>query len=152
MAPAGDAADGWWIVGGGAKDTTDPNYIDEPFIDFINTNLADGDLDPSISLYGTGYLYGYPYVEALRVAADLPDGLTRTNFILAVRSLSIVHPLLLDGISFGANGTEDAYFIEGSDFSLFDADAQSWTIVGDIVDVNGGSPNCAWDKDNGGCG
>ena len=151
MAPAGEAADDWWIVGGGAKDTTDPVYIDEPFIDFINTNLADAGLDPSISLYGTGYLYGYPYVEALRVGADLPGGLTRTNFILAVRALNIRHPLLLDGISFASNGAEDSYFVEGSDFSQFDADAQSWTIVGDIVDVNGGSPNCAWDKDNGGC-
>ena len=151
MAPAGESADGWWIVGGGAKDTTDPAYIDEPFIEFINTTLADAGLDPSISLYGTGYLYGYPYVEALRVAADLPGGLSRTNFIIATRGLNIKHPLLLDGISFAANGNEDSYYIEGSDFSLFDADAQSWSIVGDIVDVNGGSPNCAWDKDNGGC-
>ena len=151
MAPAGPAADDWWIVGGGVKDTTDPAYIDEPFIQFINTTLADAGLDPSISLYGTGYLYGYPYVEALRVAADLPGGLSRTNFIIATRGLNIKHPLLLDGISFAANGNEDSYYIEGSDFSLFDADAQSWSIVGDIVDVNGGSPNCAWDKDNGGC-
>ncbi len=151
MAPAGAAADDWWIVGGGAKDTTDPVYIDEPFIAFINDNLAAAGLDPAISLYGTGYLYGYPYGEALKVANDLPGGLSRTNFILAVRALNINHPLLLDGISFGANGAADAYFIEGSDFSQFDADAQSWSIVGDIVDVNGGSPNCAWDKDNGGC-
>jgi hypothetical protein len=34
---------------------------------------------------------------------------------------------------------------------LFDAEAQAWNIVGDLVDANGGSPNCAWDKDNGGC-
>ncbi len=151
MAPAGAAADDWWIVGGGAKDTTDPVYVDEPFIAFINDNLAAAGLDPAISLYGTGYLYGYPYGEALKVANELPGGLSRTNFILAVRALNINHPLLLDGISFGANGAADAYFIEGSDFSQFDADAQSWSIVGDIVDVNGGSPNCAWDKDNGGC-
>ena len=72
--------------------------------------------------------------------------------LLVVRTLRILFiPLLLDGISFGATGAADAYFIEGSDFSQFDADAQSWSIVGDIVDVNGGSPNCAWDKDNGGC-
>ena len=29
MAPAGAAADDWWIVGGGVKDTTDPAYTDE---------------------------------------------------------------------------------------------------------------------------
>lgn len=151
MAPAGESADGWWIVGGGQKDTTDPNYVDEPFVAWINSELDAAGLDPSISLLGTGYMFAYPYVEALRVAAELPDGLTRTNFMLAVRNLSIDHPLLLDGISFAANGAQDGYFIEGSDFSQFDADAQSWTIVGDIVDVNGGSPNCVWDKDDGGC-
>ena len=86
------------------------------------------------------------------MAAELPDGLTRSNFILAVRSLDIYHPMFLDGISFAANGNDDSYYIEGSDFSRFDADAQTWNIIGDIVDVNGGSPNCAWDKDNGGCG
>jgi branched-chain amino acid transport system substrate-binding protein len=153
MAPAGAAADDWWIVGGGVKDTTDPAYTDEPFIAFINDELAAAGLDPDISLLGTGFgQYGYPNIEALRVAAALPGGLNRTNFILAVRSLNIYHPQFLDGISFAANGAEDSYFVEGSDFSQFDADAQSWNIVGDIVDVNGGSPNCAWDKDNGGCG
>ena len=28
MAPAGMAADGWWIVGGGSKDTPDPKHMD----------------------------------------------------------------------------------------------------------------------------
>ena len=152
MEPAGDAANDWWIVGGGIKDTTDPNYVDEPFIKFINDNLDAAGLDHTISLYGTGYGYGYPYVEAFRIASELPAGLSRSNFMLAVRSLDIYHPMYLDGISFAADGAEDAFFIEGSDFSQFNADAQSWTIIGDIVDVNGGSANCAWDKDNGGCG
>ncbi len=151
MAPAEEAADGWWIVGGGAKDTTDPNYADEPFISWLNSNLDAGGLDPKNSLNGTGYMFGYPYVEALRIASELPGGLNRTNFILAVRSLSIYHPMMLDGINAEFNGAADAYFIEGSDFSQFDYEAQSWNIVGDIVDVNGNSSNCAWDKDNGGC-
>ena len=151
MEPAGPAADGWNIVGGGAKDTTDPNYIDEPFIAFLNGQLEKDGLDPSISLLGTGFLYGWPNIEVLRIADALPGGLSRTNFILALRSYSGTHPLQLDGMSFGVDGNDDSFFIEGSDFSIFDADTQSWTIVGDIVDVNGGSPNCAWDKDNGGC-
>jgi hypothetical protein len=48
-------------------------------------------------------------------------------------------------------GATDAYFVEGSDFSQFDATAQTWNQVGDIVDANGGTANCAWDKANGGC-
>ena len=146
------AADGWWIAGGGWKDTTDPNHIDEPYIAFVNQLLADADLDPSVSLYGTGVAeFGWPMMEVLQLAQELPGGLSRTNYILALRSFSGDHPFLLDGIAFGANGAVDGFFVEGSDFSLFDAEAQSWNIVGDLVDANGGSPNCAWDKDNGGC-
>ena len=151
MAPAGDSADDWWIVGGGVKDSTDPKHVDEPFISFLRAELADRGLDPEISLLGTGYYFAYPHTEAIRVAVELPGGLTRTNFILAARSLDIYHPLLLDGINFAADGAVDGYYIEGSDFSQYDAAEQTWDIVGDIVDVNGGSPNCAWDKDNGGC-
>ena len=150
--PAGDAADGWWIIGGGSKDSTDPKFIDEPFIAFANSNLEAAGLDPAVSLYAFGYTYGYPYGEALRVAADLPGGLTRTNFILAVRSIDIYHPMILDGIITQLNGNADAYFVEGSDFSQFNATEQTWTQVGDVVNVNGQTPNCAWDKDNGGCG
>ena len=151
MAPAGDAADDWWIVGGGGKDSTDPNHIDEPFIQFLNNNLKEEGLDISISLYGTGYNFGYPYVESLRIASDLPGGLNRVNFMLALRSTEIYHPMLLDGITFSANGAEDAYYVEGSDYSQFDAGAQSWNIEGPIVDANSATPNCAWDKDQGGC-
>ncbi len=151
IGPAGDDGDGWWVVGGGLKDITDPGSIDEPFIQFVIDSLVANDYDPNISLFGNGYMLGYPYVEALRVAAELPGGLTRTNFILAVRTIDIYHPMFLDGITFAMDGMDDAYAVEGSDFSQFDAGAQTWHIIGDIVDVNGASANCAWDKDNGGC-
>ncbi|WP_420622324.1 trypsin-like peptidase domain-containing protein [Candidatus Poriferisodalis sp.] len=144
MKPAGDFANDWWIVGGGIKDSTDPTYTDEPFIAFINDNLEAGGLDPEVSLYATGYTYGYPYGEALRIAADLPGGLTRTNLILAVRSIDIYHPMILDGINTQLNGNADAYFVEGSDFSQFDAAERTWNQVGDAVDVNGQTPNCVW--------
>ncbi len=144
MKPAGEAADGWWIIGGGSKDSTDPKFIDEPFIAFANSNLEAAGLDPAVSLYATGYTYGYPYGEALRIAAELPGGLNRTNFILAVRAIDIYHPMILDGIITQFNGNADAYFVEGSDFSQFDATAQSWNQVSDVVDVNGQTPNCVW--------
>ncbi|MEE3257456.1 MAG: ABC transporter substrate-binding protein [Actinomycetota bacterium] len=151
MKPAGMAADKWYVVGGGNKDSTDPKYADEPFISFINSTLTDHGLDPNISLYAAGYSYGYPHTEMLRVAAELPGGLTRTNFILAVRNIAIYHPQIMDGITTGLNGAADGYFVEGSDFSQFDATEQTWNQVGDILDLDGGTPNCKWDKDNGGC-
>ena len=151
MAPAGMAADGWWIVGGGVKDITDPQYIDEPFVEFIHETLRGGGLDPSISMLGTGYYFAVPWTETLRIANELPGGMTRTNVILAARNLHIWHPLMMDGITYALDGAADAYAIEGSDFSRFDAEAQTWNQVGDLVDANGGTPPCAWDKANGGC-
>ncbi len=152
MTPAGMAADGWWIAGGGWKDSQDANYTDDPYMKFINETLESDGLDQTVSLYGVGFGdYGWSYNEVLRVAAELPGGLSRTNFILALRTFSGKHPKLLDGIEFGAWGASDGYFVEGSDFSQFDATNQSWVQVGDLVDANGLSPNCRWDKDNGGC-
>ncbi len=151
MAPAGMAADGWWIVGGGVKDITDPQYIGEPFVEFIHETLRGGGLDPSISMLGTGYYFAVPWTETLRIANELPGGLTRTNVMLAARNLHIWHPLMMDGITYALDGAVDAYAIEGSDFSRFDAEAQTWNQIGDLVDANAGTPNCAWDKANGGC-
>jgi len=151
MAPAGMAADNWWVVGGGVKDSTDPQYADEPFIAFLNETLKAGGLDPSISLLATGYFFAVPWTESLRVANELPGGMSRTNLMLAARSIDIYHPQLMDGVAYELDGASDAFAIEGSDFSKFDATGQTWVIVGDIVDGNGGSPNCAWDKENGGC-
>ena len=143
MAPAGMAADGWWIAGGGWIDSTDANYVDAPYIKFLNDTLAADGLDPTVSLYGTGFGdYGWSYNEVLRVAADLPGGLSRSNFILALRTFSGHHPKLQEGIEFGAWGASDGYFVEGSDFSQFDATNQAWVQVGDLVDANGLSPNC----------
>ncbi len=68
-----------------------------------------------------------------------------------MRSMKLEHPMVLDGIEFESNGTDDAYYIEGADISRFDADAQSWNVEGEIVDLNGNTANCEWDNDEGGC-
>jgi branched-chain amino acid transport system substrate-binding protein len=144
MIPAGDAADGWRIIGGGQKAGSDPQYADDPWVSFANQLTVDAGLDPSIGLYFTGMFYAHPFVEILRVANELPGGLTRTNAILATRSLDYNHPNLLEGVKFAVNGNEDSYFIEGSDFSQFDAANSSWVQIGGVVDLNGSSPNCTW--------
>ena len=77
--------------------------------------------------------------------------MSRTNLMLALRNFKVFSPCIMDGIQTELKGNSDAYFIEGSDFSQFDAEAQSWNIIGEVVDANGGTPNCRWDKANGGC-
>jgi branched-chain amino acid transport system substrate-binding protein len=151
MVPAGEASDNWWIVGGGQKDISDPKYGDDVFISWLNDFFRSEGLDPSISLLGSGIFYAFGQVEGLKIAAELPGGLTRTNYMLALRSLSVKHPMLLEGITFATDGTNDSYYVEGSDISQFDFANKTWIQVGNLVDLNGSSPNCSWDKDNGGC-
>ena len=150
MIPANEAGDGWMIVGGGQKINTDPQYADDPYVQWANEVMEEADLDITVGLYFTGFaFFAWQAVETLRIAADLPGGLTRSNLILASRSLDLDHPALIEGVDFAVNGAEDSYFIEGSDFSRYDAANETWVQEGGIVDLNGSSPNCAWG--DGGC-
>ena len=151
LAPAGMAADEWWVVGGGLKDTTDPGKMEEPFIKFVRDLISDAGEDPGISLTGDGACRGLEFTEAFRIADALPGGMSRTNLMLALRNFKIYHPGLLDGLVTELKGNADAYFVEGSEYSKFNATDQTWEMVGDVVDANGGTPNCRWDKANGGC-
>ena len=148
MIPAGDAADGWHIVGGGIKATTDPRFADEPFIAFTNQTLTGAGLDPSVGFYGTGFAtYGWAHVEAMRIAAELDGGLTRSNLILAQRAMDLDHPILLDGVRFAMEGAADSFPVEGSNFGVYDAANQVWTEDSPVIDVDGSTPNCAWTTD-----
>lgn len=152
MEPAGDAADDWWIIGGAFKDHLgDANFRQEPYGQWIAEVLTAEGLDPNISLLGWGWRYGWPIWQVYEIAAELPGGLSRTNFALAVRAFDMKHPSFLSEIVMGFDGNDDAYYVEGSEISRFDAAAQAWIQIGDVIDLNGTSPNCAWDKDKGGC-
>jgi len=146
LAPAGPAADGWRILGGGLKATADPAWADDPYVAFATAALAEAGLDPADPQASAGFaLFGWAQVEALRVAAELPGGLTRPNLILALRGLQLRHPLSLDGIVLSTDGNDDAYPLEGSDVLVFDAASQAWQADGGpVLDVNGATPPCPW--------
>ena len=145
MAPAGEAADGWYIVGGGIKDTTDPKYEDDLYVSWANATLEEMGGDATISLQGEGFANrGFAWENMFRIAAEMPGGITRVNLVLAQRGMAMTHPALLDGIGFGMNGNADAYFIEGSDISQFDNANQTWVQQGGTIDLSGKSPNCPW--------
>ena len=145
MAPAGEAADDWFIFGGGWKDSTDPQYESDSYISWMNDQIEAAGLDAGVSLYASGYgQFGWPAAQALQIAAELDGGLSRTNYMIALRSLRMDHPALLEGIAFGQNGSQDSYLVEGSDLSQFDFESQSWIIEGGVIDLDGQSSNCAW--------
>jgi ABC-type branched-subunit amino acid transport system substrate-binding protein len=143
LEPVGSAGHGFWIVGGGAKSLTDPAFAGETFVDFANAELRDAGIDPERHLVGVGFAqYGWAHVELLRVASALPGGLSRSNVVLAQRSLDLSHPILFDGVRLATAGDRDAFPVEGSVYSRYDADSASWFVQGAAVDVDGGTPNC----------
>jgi branched-chain amino acid transport system substrate-binding protein len=150
LEPAGESSDGYYIVGGGVKDITDQAFADEPFIVWYKQLLADAGLATDNSTFGSGILFAWAETEAMRIASMLPGGLTRPNYILAMRSMDMTHPMLFDGVAFEMNGVEDAYFVEGSEIAQFDWATKSYEIVGEVVDGNGQTGTCQW-VDGEGC-
>ena len=118
---------GW--MGSGAMDILDPAVQNLPQIIFEKEQLGKAGYDPKTSSqFGNGYIYAYPYVEYLRIAAELDGGLNRTNLILAVRvPATSVSPFMLPGVTLKMNGNKDAYMVEASDPGRFVASTQTWS-------------------------
>ncbi len=148
----GSAANGWYIVGGGYKDIGAGENDSDPFAIWGRKFLADGGVDYKASgNYGYGFFLAWLWTQTLRIAGDLDGGLTRANFILAQRAFEGTSPIHLDGVKVNMNGLKDAYFVEGSDLSVWDSTKQSWVVQGDIIELSGRSGLCPWDSTNSSC-
>jgi hypothetical protein len=95
--------------------------------------------------FGGGLFYFWAIGQGLQIAGQLDGGVTRTNFMTALRAMDMTHPWLQPGIGFNMNGNADAYFVEGSDISRWDAAKQAWIQQGPVIDLSGESDNCSWD-------
>jgi hypothetical protein len=143
----GSASDGWWIVGGGAVDFNSTASDGDAYVSWGRQLLAAAGIDYRQSgSFGSGFNFAFPMVQALQIAGDLPGGLTRSNFVLALRTLDLTNPMLLPGIRFNMSGNDDAYLTEGSDISRYDAAQQQWIQQGEVVELSGRSRNCAFDQ------
>ena len=148
----GSASDGWWIIGGGAVDFNADASTGEAFVDFGRKLLSDAGIDYHTSgSFGSGFIFSWAMVQALQIADELEGGLSRTNLILAMRSMDMTHPLLLEGIKFNMNGNADTYYVEGSDIAQYDSAKQQWIQEGDIIELSGKSTPCAFDQASGTC-
>jgi hypothetical protein len=92
-----------------------------------------------------------PMTQALIIAGELDGGLTRTNFMTALRALDMTHPYLLEGIRINMKGNSDAYFVEGGIYQTYDSAKQTWVSQTDIIELSGKSKPCAWDQSIGNC-
>lgn len=143
----GSVSDGWWIVGGGSVDLNSPSNDNDAYVAWARKLLADGGYDYKKSgSFSLGVFYSFPMIQALRIAGDLPGGLTRSNLILALRTMDMTHPMLLDGIRYKMNGNEDAFFVEASDISRFDSKKQEWVQQGPVVQLTGQQKKCWYDQ------
>jgi branched-chain amino acid transport system substrate-binding protein len=148
----GSASNGWWIVNGGAKDFNAAASDNDYFVKFFRESVGAKGYDYKTSgSFGTGYLFGWSMIQAVELAGQFDGGLTRTNLILALRTLDMTHPGLLPGIKFNMNGNKDAYFIEGGIFQTYDSAKQAWADQGEPIELSGKSKNCAWDQSAGLC-
>ncbi len=148
----GTASEGWWLANGGAKDMTDPLQANDPFVKFMADLLRSKGIDPASSgNLNSGTFFGWPMVQALIIAGELDGGLTRSNFILAQRSMTMTHPFVLPGISLSMSGNKDPFPIEAGVFQQYDSAKQAFVVKTDIVNLEGKSKPCAWDQSSSTC-
>jgi branched-chain amino acid transport system substrate-binding protein len=147
----GDASDGWWSVGGGIKDIVSAAYDSDPWIVEARKFMAAAGYDYKSPIYNLGMYYSWALAQGFQIAGQLDGGLSRSNLILALRSMDMTSPMTLPGIKFNMNGNADAYFLEGSDISRWDATKQAWEQQS-IVDLSGQTKPCAYSQSTGRCG
>ena len=128
-------------------DINDPSKVNEPGIQYALKILKDAGIDPKLSSsFSAGFYLGWPIIEMLRIAAQLDGGLTRANFLTAMRSMDMTSPFLLPGVKMQTSGNKDGFVIEGSEIAKFDATKQTWIQEGDLVSLGGKTAPCAWDQ------
>jgi hypothetical protein len=175
-----DTAPGDWLLfTDGLRTSTDPGSAirgsgvrvmsDEynPFVEFMTTRLETEELSP-MNGDGMGFgLYGWAFHQTLEIASRLPGGLTRTNFVLAQRSLTeMTVPISVTGINFGVgaggggggaatavdgdgqstpesqNPTPDPYYLEDAQILWLAPDGSG--LASDVTELDGITPNCPW--------
>ena len=151
-AAVGDSSNGWWIVGGGLRDLNSPGEDKNPYVIWGREILSAKGIDyKSNGFYGFGLAFGWSRAQVYAVAGQLDGGLTRTNVIVAMRSMDMTPGAYLWGIKTNMSGNKDSYWVEGSELAEFDAAGQQWVTRGNVIDLSGKSKNCAWNQANASC-
>ena len=151
----GSAGDGWWIVSPGVKDMKDPAFSQRPLRQVARgascRRRASTPTRP-VNL-GSGINYGFPVVQALAIAGQLDGGLTRTNFMLALRGHR--H----DATRCCCRASRSTWTATRTPTSSRAASSSSGTRPsrptinqGNVIDLDGKSKLCAWNQATATCG
>ena len=84
-------------------------------------------------------------MQSLAIAGQLPGGVNRTNFDLALRTFEMTSPMFIPGIAVHTDGLKDAYLVEGGIFQRWNAAQQTWENQGNVIDLDGKAALCSWD-------
>jgi branched-chain amino acid transport system substrate-binding protein len=121
-------AGGWRLV----RTTEVPTVAATPFqADFLTATVDVAAADRAA--FWLGYVQGEVLLIALREAAVRPGGLSRTNLLLALRSLDAEHPGLA-GARLHTDGAADPWPVEAGIVTSYDG--SSYTTIG-VADVDG---------------
>ncbi|MBS42457.1 MAG: hypothetical protein CMH83_04675 [Nocardioides sp.] len=134
---AGPAADGVQTVQS-FKDINSPRFAGDEGIAAVRDALTEyaPDADVENTTTYSGYFYAETLVEAAKAAAESDLGLSQLGIIYAARHLDFHSPLLIDGVDFTVNGTEDMVPIEAAELNTWSVDDGGF-VQGELYDFEG---------------
>ncbi len=114
-------------------DVNDPANASDPdvlaYLDFMES-LGKGDL---VTTATAGWSAAEVTVAIIKQAQASPEGLTRASIINAARNFDYEPSLARAGVHYKTNGLEDAFPAESLQVLQYDATAQTWTEIGELV-------------------
>jgi branched-chain amino acid transport system substrate-binding protein len=148
----GSAGDGWLTVSPGIKDMNDPAFKNDAYVNWLRDAMKAKGLNPDASAtLGSGVNYGLPAVQALAIAGQLPGGVTRSNYMLAIRTIDMTDPMLVTGMKLRMDGANDAFIVQGGVYQRWDAANQTFVNQGAVLDLDGKEKNCSFDQSTSSC-
>lgn len=150
----GEASHGWRAMGGALKGLEQSAFDGDPWAVHTRGLLDAAGVDWSNNpTYFVGVArWGWTTEQIFRIAAALDGGLTRVNLMVALRNIDMTAPFLLPGASFNLNGSKDAYLTEASEIVIYNSADQAFNREGEVIDISGTTPPCAWLPSNSSCG
>ena len=128
MQGPGSTAEGWLSAPPGTRDLA---MIPGPYGDFLSESSRASDgigwLEGSNSK--SAYAWAWLQVELLRIAAELPGGLTRPNLLLAMWTADLRPPHHQPGVRYQLNGFDDPEPIETDTIERWNAEMAEWIPV-----------------------
>jgi len=132
LGAAGAAADGLY-TSNNLTDITDPANAAVPSVKTYVDYMAGIGKSDIASTASAGWSVAETTVAIIKQAMESPEGLTQASIINAARNFSYTPSLGRDGVVFKSMGEEDPYLAESLQVLQYDADAKTFTSIGELI-------------------